>query len=59
MVRFCRVRAVCLAMQTREQRTPMIRLTLTMALWRRKKVDNLIVHSDQGSTYASTAYQKQ
>lgn len=32
---------------------------LTMALWRRKQTDNIIVHSDQGSTYASTAYQQQ
>ena len=32
---------------------------LTMALWRRKKVSGIIIHSDQGSTYASTAYQAQ
>ncbi len=31
---------------------------LTMALWRRGKHDQIIVHSDQGSTYASTAYQE-
>lgn len=37
----------------------LVQQALTMALWRRKKVDNLIVHSDQGSTYASTAYQQQ
>ena len=30
---------------------------LTMAIWRRGKVKNVIVHSDQGSTYASGNYQ--
>ena len=30
---------------------------LTMAIWRRGKVDSVIVHSDQGSTYASGDYQ--
>ena len=29
---------------------------LTMALWRRKRSKNVIVHSDQGSTYASNDY---
>lgn len=32
---------------------------LTMALWRRGKVKDVIVHSDQGSTYASGDYQQQ
>lgn len=32
---------------------------LTMAVWRRGQVSNVIVHSDQGSTYASGAYQAQ
>lgn len=32
---------------------------LTMAVWRRGKVDSVIVHSDQGSTYASGDYQRQ
>jgi len=32
---------------------------LTMALWRRGKVKHVIVHSDQGSTYASGDYQDQ
>ena len=32
---------------------------LTMALWRRGKVKHVIVHSDQGSTYASADYRKQ
>jgi len=31
---------------------------LTMAVWRRGKVKSVIVHSDQGSTYASSHYQK-
>lgn len=30
---------------------------LTMALWRRGKREGVVVHSDQGSTYASGAYQ--
>ena len=32
---------------------------LTMALWRRGKARDVVVHSDQGSTYASAAYQEQ
>lgn len=32
---------------------------LTMAIWRRGKVKDVIVHSDQGSTYASGDYQRQ
>ena len=39
--------------------TELVQHALTMALFRRKKVDNIIVHSDQGSTYASTGYQQQ
>lgn len=31
---------------------------LTMAIWRRGKREQVIVHSDQGSTYASGSYQK-
>ena len=31
---------------------------LTMAVWRRGKSRNVIVHSDQGATYASTDYQQ-
>jgi len=31
---------------------------LTMAVWRRGMVKHVIVHSDQGSTYASGDYQK-
>jgi putative transposase len=32
---------------------------LTMAVWRRGRVRDVIVHSDQGSTYASSDYQQQ
>jgi transposase InsO family protein len=32
---------------------------LTMAIWRRGKVEGVIVHSDQGSTYASNDYRQQ
>ena len=32
---------------------------LTMAIWRRGKVGDVVVHSDQGSTYASSTYQRQ
>jgi transposase InsO family protein len=32
---------------------------LTMAIWRRGQVQDVIVHSDQGSTYASGSYQQQ
>ncbi len=39
--------------------TELVQDALTMALFRRKKVKNIIVHSDQGSTYASTAYRQQ
>jgi putative transposase len=31
---------------------------LTMAIWRRGKLKGVIVHSDQGSTYASGSYRK-
>ena len=39
--------------------TELVQAALTMAIWRRKKVNNIIVHSDQGSTYASGGYQQQ
>ena len=39
--------------------TELVQNALTMALFRRKQVNNIIVHSDQGSTYASSAYQQQ
>lgn len=38
---------------------PLVQDALTMAIWRRGKVKEVIVHSDQGSTYASSGYQKQ
>jgi putative transposase len=31
---------------------------LTMAIWRRGSINDVIVHSDQGSTYASSSYQQ-
>jgi len=39
--------------------TELVQEALTMAVWRRGNVNDIIVHSDQGSTYASTAYQQQ
>ena len=39
--------------------TELVQQALTMALWRRGHVRDIIVHSDQGSTYASAAYQQQ
>lgn len=38
--------------------TELVQDALIMALWRRGKVSDVIVHSDQGSTYASRAYQE-
>jgi putative transposase len=46
------------AMSTRNN-TELVQDALTMAIWRRGKVSNVIVHSDQGSTYASAGYQQQ
>ena len=46
------------SMSTRNN-TELVQEALTMALWRRGHVSDVIVHSDQGSTYASTDYQKQ
>ena len=39
--------------------TELVQDALTMAIWRRGKVDDVIVHSDQGSTYASADYRQQ
>ena len=39
--------------------TELVQDALTMAIWRRGEIKEVIVHSDQGSTYASGAYQKQ
>lgn len=36
----------------------LVQEALTMAVWRRGKVESVIVHSDQGSTYASGDYQQ-
>jgi putative transposase len=38
--------------------TELVHDALMMALWRRGDVRNVIVHSDQGSTYAAYAYQQ-
>lgn len=46
------------SMSTRNN-TELVQEALTMAIWRRGKVRDVIVHSDQGSTYASSDYQKQ
>lgn len=39
--------------------TELVHNALILAQFRRKQTDGIIVHSDQGSTYASTAYQQQ
>ena len=39
--------------------TELVQSALSMAVWRRRKRKGVIVHSDQGSTYASGNYQKQ
>lgn len=46
------------AMNTRNN-TVLVQDALTMAIWRRGDVNDVIVHSDQGSTYASGDYQRQ
>jgi len=46
------------SMSTRNN-TELVQDALTMAIWRRGKVNDIIVHSDQGSTYASGDYQQQ
>jgi len=46
------------AMSTRNN-TELVQDALTMAIWRRGRVRDVIVHSDQGSTYASAGYQQQ
>lgn len=38
--------------------TDLVQNALTMSIWRRGKVKDVIVHSDQGSTYSSGRYQK-
>jgi len=39
--------------------TELVQNALTMATWRRGEPKDIIVHSDQGSTYASGDYQRQ
>ncbi len=39
--------------------TALVQDALTMAIWRRGEIKDVIVHSDQGSTYASGGYQQQ
>ncbi|MCK5336008.1 MAG: IS3 family transposase, partial [Gammaproteobacteria bacterium] len=39
--------------------TELVQDALTMAIWRRGRVNDIIVHSDRGSTYASNLYQQQ
>ncbi len=39
--------------------TALVQDALTMAIWRRGQVKDIIVHSDQGSTYASGSYRQQ
>lgn len=46
------------AMSSRNN-TELVQDALTMAVWRQREIDNIIVHSDQGSTYASANYQTQ
>jgi len=46
------------AMSTKNN-TELVQDALTMAIWRRDEAKDVIVHSDQGSTYASGEYQRQ
>ena len=46
------------AMSTKNN-TELVQDALTMAIWRRGETKDVIVHSDQGSTYASGDYQRQ
>ena len=46
------------SMSTRNN-AELVQDALTMAIWRRGHVRDVIVHSDQGSTYASGNYQQQ
>jgi len=41
-----------------DNNSPLVEDALTMAIWRRGQVQDVIVHSDQGSTYASGRYQQ-
>ena len=44
---------------SKRNNTELVQDALTMAIWRRGKIKDVIVHSDQGSTYASKGYQQQ
>jgi transposase InsO family protein len=44
---------------SKSNNTSLVQDALTMAIWRRGKVEGVTVHSDQGSTYASGDYRKQ
>jgi len=44
---------------SKKNNAELVQDALTMAIWRRGKVKDVIVHSDQGSTYASGVYQQQ
>jgi transposase InsO family protein len=41
-----------------QNNTQLVQDALTMAIWRRGKTRSVIVHSDQGSTYASADYRR-
>ena len=44
---------------SKKNNTELVQDALTMAIWRRGELSDVIVHSDQGSTYASGGYQQQ
>lgn len=44
---------------SKHNNTELVQDALTMAIWRRGAIKGVIVHSDQGSTYASSEYRKQ
>jgi len=44
---------------SKRNNTELVQDALKMAIWRRGKVTDVIVHSDQGATYASGGYQRQ
>lgn len=44
---------------SKQNNSDLVQDALTMAIWRRGKVNGVIVHSDQGATYASAVYQQQ
>ena len=44
---------------SKRNNTALVQDALTMAIWRRGEAKDVVVHSDQGSTYASSDYQQQ